>query len=147
MSGRHLAARLIGGAALATGLLLGSACSTPADQTTSASASAEQRPQLSPAAFAEAVKQPGTVLIDVRTPAEFAAGHLAGARNIDVEADTFTATIAELDKQESYAVYCRSGRRSADAAKIMSSAGFTTVVDLAGGINAWTAAGGPVTTN
>ncbi len=82
------------------------------------------------------------VVIDVRTPAEYAAGHIAGAQNIDVEAADFATKIAPLDKGAAYLVYCRSGRRSAIAADQMASAGFKDVVD-GGGMDALVAAGAP----
>jgi rhodanese-related sulfurtransferase len=68
-------------------------------------------------------------VIDVRTPAEYAAGHIAGARNIDVEGAEFASTISTLDKGAAYLVYCHSGRRSAMAAEQMAAAGFTDIVD------------------
>ena len=82
------------------------------------------------------------VVIDVRTPAEYAAGHIAGAQNIDVEAADFAAKIASLDKKASYLVYCRSGRRSAIAADTMAKAGFTDIVD-GGAMADLVAAGAP----
>jgi rhodanese-related sulfurtransferase len=92
---------------------------------------------------AKAVGMLGThVVIDVRTPSEFAAGHLAGAQNIDVEATDFGSRIASLDKKASYLVYCRSGRRSAIAAAQMAAAGFTSIVD-GGAMDALVAAGAP----
>lgn len=72
------------------------------------------------------------VIVDVRTPAEFAAGHVAGALNIDVEAADFDARISELEKDDDYLVYCRSGRRSALAAERMAAAGFSDIVDAGG---------------
>lgn len=69
------------------------------------------------------------VVIDVRTPAEYGAGHIAGARNIDVEAADFAARISSLDRKGAYLVYCHSGRRSALAADQMVAAGFTDIVD------------------
>jgi rhodanese-related sulfurtransferase len=69
------------------------------------------------------------VVIDVRTPAEYGAGHIAGAQNIDVEAADFGSKIASLDKEAAYLVYCHSGRRSGIAAAQMASAGFTDIVD------------------
>lgn len=93
------------------------------------------------AAFAETVAKPGAVVIDVRTPSEFTAGHLPNAQNLDVEAGDFDQRITGLDKGASYALYCRSGRRSGIALEKMESAGFTKVVHLSGGIGAWTAAG------
>jgi rhodanese-related sulfurtransferase len=83
------------------------------------------------------------VVIDVRTPAEYAAGHIAGASNIDVEAPDFASRIASLDPEAAYLVYCRTGRRSAIAADQMEAAGFTDIVD-AGGLEPLVAAGAPV---
>jgi rhodanese-related sulfurtransferase len=74
----------------------------------------------------------GTIVVDVRTPAEFAAGHLEGATNIDIEASTFSAKIANLDKGAPYFVYCRSGNRSSQAVAQMKKAGFTAVTDGGG---------------
>lgn len=92
---------------------------------------------------AEAVKLlANRVVIDVRTPAEYAQGHLAGAQNIDVEAADFATRIAALDKGAAYLVYCRSGRRSAIAADEMAKAGFTNIVD-GGGMDELVAAGAP----
>ncbi len=68
-----------------------------------------------------------TQVIDVRTPAEYAQGHVAGAINIDVEGSAFASGIAALDKSGVYLVYCHSGRRSAIAAGIMSDSGFTVL--------------------
>ena len=82
------------------------------------------------------------VVIDVRTPAEFAAQHIAGAQNIDVEAADFATRIASLDKAGKYLVYCHSGRRSGIAAQQMASAGFKYIVD-GGALAALLAAGAP----
>lgn len=79
-------------------------------------------------------------VIDVRTPAEFAAGHIKGAVNIDVEGSEFDAQINALPKGEAYLVYCRSGNRSKTAAGIMKAAGFTNVYD-GGGFSALVSAG------
>jgi rhodanese-related sulfurtransferase len=101
---------------------------------------------LSPSDFAAAAKRPGTVLLDVRTPAEFAEGHLPGAVNLDVESAGFLDGLAGLDKAATYAVYCRSGNRSKVALTAMAGAGFGSAFDLTGGITAWKAAGGEVVT-
>ena len=69
------------------------------------------------------------VLIDVRTPAEHADGHLDGSLNIDVSAPDFRDQVAQLPKDDAYLVYCRSGNRSAQAAAIMAEMGFGDVVD------------------
>jgi rhodanese-related sulfurtransferase len=83
------------------------------------------------------------VVVDVRTAAEFAAGHIAGAQNIDVEAADFPSRISTLDKTAAYLVYCHSGRRSANAAQQMAAAGFSDIVD-AGAMADIAAAGAPV---
>ena len=100
---------------------------------------------LSVADFESLVSQDGVQVIDVRTPDEYATSHLADATNIDVQAD-FAAGIADLDKTATYALYCRSGVRSVTARQAMLDAGFTHVVDLSGGILAWTQDGRPVVT-
>lgn len=76
-----------------------------------------------------------TVLIDVRTPQEFADGHLDGAVNIDIQSADFADQLAELPTDGSYFVYCRSGNRSAQAVSQMKQLGFTTLVD-GGGLSA-----------
>jgi rhodanese-related sulfurtransferase len=82
-------------------------------------------------------------VVDVRTPAEYAAGHIAGAQNIDVEAPDFAAKLSSLDASAPYLVYCHSGRRSAIAAAQMAAAGFTDIVD-GGGMADLVAAGAPL---
>lgn len=107
--------------------------------------SADQAVRLvGPAEFADSVTQEGTVVIDVRTPAEFAQGHLPGAVNIDVQGPDFARRVAELDRAGTYAVYCQSGRRSGVATSQMADLGFGTVYDLEGGVLAWQAADGPL---
>ncbi|MFV0374916.1 rhodanese-like domain-containing protein [Microbacterium sp.] len=73
-----------------------------------------------------------TVIVDVRTPAEYSEGHLQGALNIDVQSPAFADGIAGLDPAGEYVVYCRSGNRSATAVKAMRDAGFTGVTDAGG---------------
>jgi phage shock protein E len=67
-----------------------------------------------------------TMLIDVRTPGEFAEGHLEGAVNIPVELPTFAAQVALLDPDMDYLVYCRSGRRADVAIAYMDTLGLTS---------------------
>lgn len=139
--------RILAAAAVAATLTL-TGCSTPASQSTTPAASGQQATAsyrtLDATAFAALVQQPGTVVLDVRTPAEYAAGHLAEAVNIDVNAADFPTRIAGLDKAVTYAVYCRSGNRSAAALEAMKAAGFTRADHLGGGIGAWQSAGLPV---
>jgi rhodanese-related sulfurtransferase len=84
------------------------------------------------------------VIVDVRTPAEFAEGHLERAVLIDLSAAGFRDGITELDRSATYFVYCQSGNRSGQATAIMAELGFENVFDLDGGILAWQAAGAPV---
>ena len=95
-------------------------------------------------AFASDIKNPGVVVLDVRTAGEFASGHIENAINIDVESSDFDSQIAELDKKVEYAVYCHSGRRSGIASDKMAKSGFEKVTNLNGGIQAWQSAGFPL---
>ena len=81
------------------------------------------------------LKDATSTIIDVRSPEEFAAGHLEGAINLDYEGGTLEAELGSLDQDAAYIVYCQSGRRSALATTLMTEAGFTEVADL-GGIDA-----------
>lgn len=93
---------------------------------------------VSAGSFAAATEVEGVTVVDVRTPAEFAEGHLPGAVNIDVEDPSFPAKVAELDPDAQYAVYCRSDNRSRVAIDYMTAAGVAHTVGLEGGIGAWT---------
>lgn len=86
-------------------------------------------------------------VIDVRTPAEYATGHLANAVNIDVSADSFDSQVSELSKDGTYVVYCHSGNRSATATDRMAALGFTTIYNLEGGVTDWQANGGALVTS
>ena len=82
-----------------------------------------------------------TIILDVRTPAEFAEGHLEGAELLDLNGGQLSAAISTMDPDAQYFVYCRSGNRSAQAVQLMKDAGFTNVTDL-GGLSAVEAIGG-----
>ena len=86
----------------------------------------------------------GVITLDVRTPGEFFNGHIAGAMNIDVEGMSFNSEIEKLDKSATYAVYCRSGRRSAIAVQTMKDAGFKDLFNMKAGTEEWSAAGLPL---
>ena len=77
------------------------------------------------------------LLIDVRTPEEYASGHLENSVNIDYKADNFKDLIGELDRDQEVYVYCKVGGRSGRSAKILEDMGFKKVYDLKGGILAW----------
>ena len=93
--------------------------------------------------FAEVTTQKEVRLVDVRTPEEYAEGHLAGAENIDVKAADFAERIKGIEG--AVAVYCRGGKRSMMAAAQLAANG-CTVYNLDGGILAWQKAGKPTTT-
>jgi rhodanese-related sulfurtransferase len=84
---------------------------------------------------------PSVIVVDVRTPTEFAGGHIARAQLVDFEAAGFAGRIAQLDRSATYLVYCHSGNRSGQATAVMATLGFKNVNNLAGGISAWQAAG------
>ena len=77
------------------------------------------------------------IILDVRTPAEFAEGHLANAVNIDFHGNNFRQDIAELDRQKAYLIYCRTGRRSDRTLAMMKDMGFTRAYNMLGGITQW----------
>ncbi|WP_378177314.1 rhodanese-like domain-containing protein [Aquimarina sp. SS2-1] len=76
-------------------------------------------------------------LIDVRTPNEYAEGHIEGAINIDFSDENFETLISEVDKSKPVAVYCGRGGRSNKCSSYMKKAGFTKIYDLDGGITEW----------
>ena len=97
--------------------------------------------------FSAKIAEAGVVTLDVRTPNEFAEGYIEGARLIDFQSGNFENEIATLDKNATYAVYCRSGNRSGQAVKVMQDAGFTNVFNMNGGVIDWANAGLPLVGN
>lgn len=98
-----------------------------------------------PVAAAELLEaEPDRTIIDVRTPGEYATGHIQGAVLVDYDAPDFEGRIAEFDRDDDYVIYCRSGDRSAGARRVMADLGFTDVVDVEGGAVAWSNAGLPL---
>lgn len=94
--------------------------------------------------FANYITNDSVQTLDVRTPDEYSEGHIKGAVNINVyDNDFLDEATKELDKSRPVAVYCRSGKRSADAAQKLSAAGYK-VTNLEGGILAWQNSGKPV---
>ena len=85
----------------------------------------------------ELVKLEEVQLIDVRTPVEFAEGHIENAKNIDFYSANFDLQIDALDKSIPVILYCKSGRRSAKCVSKLNSKGFKAIYDLQGGINHW----------
>lgn len=94
--------------------------------------------------FEQKMKEEGVQLIDVRTPSEYAEGHLANAVNININDSDFKAKIEALDKTKPILVYCKSGGRSGRACSQLKEMGFTTIIDLDGGITDWKAHEKPI---
>lgn len=91
----------------------------------------------------EMIESGERTIIDVRSPGEFAEAHIVGAINIDVDGADFGDRIAELDPDEPYLVYCRSGNRSAQAAEQMENGGIKDIAD-GGGLADLARAGAPI---
>lgn len=83
-------------------------------------------------------------VLDVRTPGEYAAGHIAGATNLDSSANDFEQKLSALARDKTYMVHCASGRRSARSLETFRKLGFKEIVHLDGGLKAWGKAGKPV---
>ncbi|MCX6352539.1 MAG: rhodanese-like domain-containing protein [Bacteroidetes bacterium] len=99
---------------------------------------AEDKNDLTPQEFAEGFKNSSNaILLDVRTPEEYAGGHLPGAINIDIRGYEFHEKIEELDPSNTYFVYCHAGGRSNAACEFMRSKHFSKVHNMLGGILAW----------
>lgn len=116
------------------------------DQNTAAVSESDARDntvprRLSPSEYMAQFAGTPHFLLDVRTPEEFANGHLEGAVNISVQ--ELLTRLSEIPRDRPIVLYCRSGNRSNQAALMLQSAGFTDVYDL-GGIIAWQQAGLPV---
>ena len=88
---------------------------------------------------------PDFVILDVRTPEEFADGHIENAINLDYYSETFRDELNKLDEGKKYLIYCRSGNRSGKALNIMQELNFREVYNMSGGILEWEAEGLPFT--
>ncbi len=78
------------------------------------------------------------LILDVRTPEEYKAGHIPGAVNINIQDPDFIDQVEALGEKEAYLVYCRSGNRSAKACQILAGHGHENLYNLSGGILEWT---------
>lgn len=76
-------------------------------------------------------------IIDVRTPEEYAEGHLTGSQMIDYYDADFADQLQQLDKDKTYLIYCRSGGRSGRTLKLMEQMGFSSVYNMSGGFSRW----------
>lgn len=122
--------------AIAFSLLMGSCAEQGTAQVQSLNASE----------FSEKIKEsPNAPIIDVRSPQEFAGGHLTNAENIDWNGNSFDEKTANLDKEKPVFVYCLSGGRSSAAAAHLQEKGFKHVYEMQGGMMKWRAAQLPET--
>ena len=85
----------------------------------------------------ENLSNPEFVILDIRTPGEYNAGHITGARNIDFYAQSFAQEIHSLDREKTYLIYCRSGNRSGKSLPLFQKLGFRHAYHLETGINGW----------
>ena len=88
-----------------------------------------------------------TIILDVRTPREYTAGHIDGALNINIAEDSFASQVAELDRDMTYIVHCATNvenGRTTQSLAIMQDLGFTKLMNLEGGIVAWEKSGQPM---
>ncbi len=83
------------------------------------------------------LKHKDSILIDVRSPAEYAQGHIPGAKSINLYDSTFSEKITKLDKSKNYYLNCKSGARSYMACRSFKKQGFENVWNVSGGIMAW----------
>lgn len=87
--------------------------------------------------FHELMLKPNTVILDVRTPGEYAGGKIRNARNIDFMSIDFENQVKNLPKEKTYLVYCRSGNRSGQACEVLADLGFKNLKNLSSGIMRW----------
>lgn len=79
----------------------------------------------------------GLIILDVRTPEEYAKGHLINARLMNFYEPTFKDQLKTLPKDRTLLIYCKSGRRSAETLAMMKSLGFKSAYNMLGGFDAW----------
>ncbi len=120
----------------------------PGESTNAAAGSTAQTQQIKNVDADEAAailaQNTNIVVLDVRTPGEYADGHIAGATNVDFRDPNFAQELDSLDKDKTYLVHCASGGRSSKTRDMMKKDGFESIYHLNGGLNAWIKAGKPV---
>jgi len=90
---------------------------------------------LDPREFASAIEKPNVQVVDVRRPAEWTSGHLSSA--VHMPLNRLIGTMRELDRKRPIAVHCKSGYRSSIAVSLLQREGFSDVVHMRGGWDAW----------
>lgn len=124
-------------AMLLAGVVLASACGNSTQNLKSVV------PQVAYTLIQENQDNPDFIIVDVRTPEEYAAGHLENAILVDFYSPTFRDDINQLDKSKTYVIYCRSGNRSGQALSIMYDLDFIDVYNVLDGIVRWQSEGLP----
>lgn len=117
------------------GLTAASSCKLPANENVEV---------VAPQEFLQRLEaDTAVILLDVRRPEEFVEGHLKGAKLLNwLDREAFDEGAKALDNAKTIYVYCRSGRRSNDAANYLAEHGYK-VIDMKGGYLAWAEAGLP----
>ncbi len=116
---------------VAAGVTVVLAALTSCSASGEADEAAADAPRVQPAEALERIDD-GARIIDVRTPEEFDTGHVEGALNLDIQSDDFMDELDDLDRDDSFVVYCRTGARAATATDHMLDLGFTEVVNAGG---------------
>lgn len=92
-------------------------------------------------AAAQLKRNPKIVIVDLTTPKEFQAGHIAGAINLNMSDKKFAEKLGKLDRNKTYLMHCRSGGRSSASIPVWNRLGFKNVLHLASGTLGWVKAG------
>jgi len=135
----------LAGALLLVSLLasVGARAADPAAAATPVAAPAKMKPISADALLQERARQPQQVFVlDVRSPQEFAEGHVPGAVNVPY--DQVAVRLAEIPRDKDVVLYCRSGRRAGLAADVLAANDYKRLLHLDGDMQAWTAQGRPV---
>lgn len=136
--------RVVGSVVVVVGLVLAACGAGDATGSNVAGAIVDVSAQQAAQRLRDAGAADKPVVLDIRTPAEFAAGHVEGAVNVDFRAPDFETRISALDRDATYLVYCRTGNRSGQSMKLFERLGFRKVLHLAGGTSEWTREGLPL---
>lgn len=135
----------IAGFTTAPGLMNGCGDNTSEQAGTSGAALRHVTPAQADSMIRADQGDPDFVLLDIRTPREFAGEHLAGAELLDFYAPTFKQNLAKFGKDKSYLIYCRTGYRTGIALGVMGELGFKNAANMLGGITRWKSEGLPTT--
>ncbi len=133
---------------LVTGIVLTGGCAISEIETPSQPASTQIIENITPQEAFSLIQDnqnnPDFVIIDVRTPEEFAEEYIENAINLDYYSETFSDELNQMDKNKNYLIYCRSGGRSGNALDIMAELNFMEVYNILDGMIGWKAEGLPI---